>query len=318
MEKFFYRFVLMLFTVCITQTVSPAVPNPAHKARVADRPLSDKQHFDGEDHEEHNMEFDHDAFLGKEDAKKFDEMTPVESQQQLGLLFVKIDKNGDLQVTKEELREWMMYVQTRSLKEETKKQWEEVNPHGNEFLTWEEYEKEVIAEEYGDDDAESLARDHKRWEAADTNHDSLLSLDEFHNFLHPEAVEHMKDLLIQETMDDVDANGDGKISLTEYMSDAAGDADVEEGEQESWAKEEEEEFRLELDKNKDGILDHDEIVEWLVPDDFNHIVEETDHLFEEGDNNKDGFLSAEEMVDNYELFVGSQITDYGEMLRDEL
>jgi len=32
---------------------------------------------------------------------------------------------------------------------------------------------------------------------------------------------------------------------------------------------------------------------------------------------QDGYLSGQEMVDKYELFVGSQVTDYGSVLRHQ-
>lgn len=48
--------------------------------------LSDESHFEGEDNSEHNIEYDHDAFLGKEEAKSFDQLSPDESRLRLGLV----------------------------------------------------------------------------------------------------------------------------------------------------------------------------------------------------------------------------------------
>lgn len=43
--------------------------------------LSDMEH----EHEgEHNPDYDHEAFLGKDDAKTFDQLTPDESKDRLG------------------------------------------------------------------------------------------------------------------------------------------------------------------------------------------------------------------------------------------
>lgn len=313
----YYRFMWMLLTVCITRSISLAVPNPAHKSRVIDKPLSDKQHFNGKDHNEHNVEFDHDAFLGKEEAKKFDSMSPTESQEQLRLIFVKIDKNGDERISEEELKDWMRQVQINTMKTETRKQWKDVNPTNKEFLTWEEYEKHAWEDDEAD--AEMIARDHRKWEIADVDHNSLLSFEEFHSFVHPESVEHMKEYVIQETMEDVDTDKDGRISFQEYITDAAHDADDEDGENAGWDKEEEEEFKLELDKNNDSYLDYQEIRDWIIPNEDEHIMEETKHLFREGDFNTDGYLSVEEVVNSYDLFAGSSATDYGDMLtKDEL
>lgn len=70
-----------------------------------------------------------------------------------------------------------------------------------------------------------------------------------------------------------------------FSGDAVGDSNEDE-EGEDWMKEEEDEFRSELDKNGDGILDRQEIAQWLVPDDYDHIDEETKHLFEEADHDQ--------------------------------
>jgi len=44
--------------------------------------LSGEKHFDGD---EHNAEYDHEAFVGKDDAKVYDQLSPDESQKRLGL-----------------------------------------------------------------------------------------------------------------------------------------------------------------------------------------------------------------------------------------
>ena len=41
--------------------------------------LSDKEHYE----EEHNVEYDHEAFLGKEQASEFDQLSHEESRRRL-------------------------------------------------------------------------------------------------------------------------------------------------------------------------------------------------------------------------------------------
>lgn len=80
-------------------------------------------------------------------------------------------------------------------------------------------------------------------------------------------------------------------------------------------------FEKDYDKNKDGVLDRDEMRAWLIPDVMQTSVEEMEHLFTEADKNKDNRLSYDEITDEYRLFVGSEATNYGEHLdnmRDEL
>lgn len=53
-------------------------------------------------------------------------------------------------------------------------------------------------------------------------------------------------------------------------------------------------------------------------------TEEVDHLFVGSDDDHDDRLSYDEIINNYDLFVGSEATDYGDHLqniehfRDEL
>ena len=56
-------------------------------------------------------------------------------------------------------------------------------------------------------------RDRRRWQAADENNDGNLDKLEFKHFLHPEESHHMRDVVINETISDLDKNGDGLISL---------------------------------------------------------------------------------------------------------
>ena len=49
--------------------------------------LSEQQHYaeggDEEDRGEHNSEYDHEAFLGREDSQTFDQLSPDESKERL-------------------------------------------------------------------------------------------------------------------------------------------------------------------------------------------------------------------------------------------
>ena len=52
-----------------------------HSGLQCVQPLSEEIHFKDN---EHNSDYDHEAFLGKDDVKEFEHMTPEDSQQQLG------------------------------------------------------------------------------------------------------------------------------------------------------------------------------------------------------------------------------------------
>lgn len=57
-----------------------AIPKPDEK-RVLDNDLSHAKHFQDD---VHNIQYDHDAFLGEDQAKTFDQLSPEESRRRLG------------------------------------------------------------------------------------------------------------------------------------------------------------------------------------------------------------------------------------------
>lgn len=51
------------------------------RKRGVQKDLSDQEHF--KEGDVHNVEYDHEAFLGKEEAKTFSELPPVEAKRRL-------------------------------------------------------------------------------------------------------------------------------------------------------------------------------------------------------------------------------------------
>lgn len=75
-----FKYQLSIIVAFVVLAVCSAVPKPGDN-RVLDHDLSDSKHFEGE---EHNPQYDHEAFLGKDEAKTFDQLSPEESQRRLG------------------------------------------------------------------------------------------------------------------------------------------------------------------------------------------------------------------------------------------
>ena len=86
------------------------------------RPLSDKPR-DGDD----DYEYDHDSFLGDDDAEYFESLDPEESQRRLGVICDQIDKDENGLINLEELQKWIQFVQEREVREDTERQWGERN-----------------------------------------------------------------------------------------------------------------------------------------------------------------------------------------------
>ncbi|XP_023605203.1 reticulocalbin-3-like, partial [Myotis lucifugus] len=81
-------------------------------------------------------------------------------------------------------------------------------------------------EEFHDvEDAETykkmLARDERRFRVADQDGDSMATREELTAFLHPEEFPHMRDIVVAETLEDLDKNKDGYIQVDEYIGEWA-------------------------------------------------------------------------------------------------
>lgn len=316
------NFVQQSVLVLLLAFVAIAIPKPEDKKdRVYDRELSNKEHYN---HEQHNADYDHEAFLGEE-AKTFDQLPPEESVRRLGLIIDKIDNNKDGIVNLEELKDWIRFTQKRYIMEDVERQWKQHNSdNGKETIAWTDYKKMVYgfldnmdASEIDKDDEgfsykNMLKRDRRRWTSSDSDKDDSLTKEEFAAFLHPEEIDHMRDIVVLETMEDIDKDGDGKISLAEYIGDMyrAEDNEIEP----DWVKNEREQFNTYRDKDGDGYMDAEEVKGWILPEDFDHAEAEARHLIYEADSDADQKLTKEEILNKYDLFVGSQATDFGEAL----
>lgn len=74
---------LILWTAIIGLLLNSAVsaiPKPDEK-RVLDNDLSHAQHFQDDTH---NTQYDHEAFLGEDQSKTFDQLPAEESRRRLG------------------------------------------------------------------------------------------------------------------------------------------------------------------------------------------------------------------------------------------
>lgn len=301
----------MCFALCVVYATS----KPTKQDRVHhDLPLSSREHDDSE-----NFDYDHEAFLGQEEAKSFEQLTPEESKERLGMLVDRIDDDKDGFVTQAEMIVWIKKSQSRWMLEEVERQFKTQDLDGDGLVTWEEYKNATYGYmmEEGDPEEEigykrMMERDERRFKIADLNSDMTATKEEFAVFLHPEEHEHMKDIIVMETVEDIDKNGDGLIDLNEYI----GDMYNQEGEDEEpeWVTTERQQFTEFRDKNKDGKMDRQETRDWILPHDYDHAEAEAKHLVYEADEDKDGRLTKEEILDKQDLFVGSQVTDFGEAL----
>jgi len=274
-------------------------------------------HVDGE---EHDTAFDHEAILGsRKDAEEFDDLSPDEAKSRLKVLLEKMDRNLDGQIDRKELYAWILRSFKSLSVEDAEDRMQDCDENEDGVVSWDEYKAEEY--DFGDKELDltdpDLAEEWKLMEedrflfvAADQNADGLLDKTEFLAFSHPEEDDNMKPHVLQQVLKARDKNNDGNIDFQEYLGTRAGGKDKE------WLLTEKDRFDSELDKNGDNLLSREEIHAWIIPSNEEIADEEVNHLFAGADTDADGILSFPEILDNHDLFVGSEVTDYGDHLQN--
>ncbi|CAI5454079.1 unnamed protein product [Caenorhabditis angaria] len=285
-------------------------------------PSKDSEHIKGK---EHDAKYDHDQFLGKDTAAEFDELTPEKSKEKLAKLVPKMDSNTDGFVEENELKDHINFMQKRYVNNDVERTWKNYKAEKivDGKIKWADYREMVYGsadgagQEISPEYKKMIARDEKRWAVADYDSNGALDRTEYGCFMHPEDCDHMRDIVVAETVDDIDKNKDGVVDLEEYIGDMYRPEDYPElnGKEPDWVQSEREMFKEHRDKDGDGKLNQEEMRDWIMPVGFDHAEAEARHLVGIADDNKDGKLSLEEIVAHYDTFVGSQATDYGEQLQ---
>uniref|UniRef100_UPI00358EB8A8 reticulocalbin-2 isoform X1 n=1 Tax=Myxine glutinosa TaxID=7769 RepID=UPI00358EB8A8 len=281
--------------------------------------LSQEHYID--DH--HSYEYDREALLGgEEEVEDFSKLNPEEAEQQLKLLVKKIDRDANGLLSKEELSDWTLRSFRRYATEEARRRFPEVDENGDQVVTWNEYLSHEFGTKPGDEDGhEELAafqelyvKEKKKFEMADADGVKGLNPMEFVAFEHPEETDYMLDYVLDEAMSEHDHNSDGSVGLNEFIGDYQPDPGA--LNEPEWVIIEKEKFSNDLDKDHDGKLSRKELLPWVIPNNMDAADDEADHLLEHMDSNGDGLLSEAEVLSNSDVFLGSEVTDYGRQLGD--
>ncbi|CAN0326993.1 unnamed protein product [Lampetra planeri] len=306
----------------------------AASASKQEKVLSQEHYVEGE----HNPDYDREAlFGGEESLEEFSKLNPEEAARRLQALVSKIDANGDGFLSKDELSRWTMQSFRRYATEETRERFPEVDRDGDGAVSWDEYRQHEYenlpggADEaaaaggggdggaYDDEERSSLqslyAREKKKFGKADSDGVQGLNITEFLAFEHPEEFDYMQDSVLEEALLEHDKDGDGFVDLAEFLGDYHRDPTAESDPE--WVITETDKFTSEFDIDHDGRLNPSELLSWLMPNNLEVAEDETEHLLEHMDTDGDGQLSHDEVVQNKELFLTSEVTDYGRQLGEQ-
>ena len=108
------------------------------------------------DTKQHDVRYDHDAFLGP-DAQKFEEFPPEESKRKLKfIVMTKIDMDHDGSVSEGELEAWIEKQRKAFMYEAIEKSIDNEDKDGDWLISWDEYK----AVHFGEWDDNNLPKDH--------------------------------------------------------------------------------------------------------------------------------------------------------------
>lgn len=252
--------------------------------------------------------------------EEFEHLPPAVAKERLRKLATKMDRNFDRKIDRNELQAWIIRSFRMLAQEASTERFSDNNENADEFVTWEEYKKNEFEDLDENEDAKNvdsskledlsmMEADKFLFFAADVNKDGKLDRKEYVAFSYPEDHPHiMRTPVIQSVMISKDKNNDGKLDFQEFVGERGKDQDKE------WLISEKERFDTDMDENKDGSLDENEVYAWLVTDIEDDANEEVEHLFAGSDDDHDDFLSLDEIENHLDIFTGTEATDYGEHL----
>ncbi|XP_019750901.1 reticulocalbin-2 [Hippocampus comes] len=290
--------------------------------------LSSHKH---EDHLGHQLHSEHDmnVLLGEKDPEELKKLSPEEQRKMMLEIVKKIDKNADKHLSAEEIALWIQHVYRKYALEDAEERFAEFDTDKDGVVSWEEYNMAAHGQLFNFDEStilddpeqESLRHLHlkerRRFNFADLDGTPGLNVTEFLAFTHPSEMDHMADFAIEDVLSDYDLDQDGLISLKEFI----GEVRREEDAPSQWEVEETVRFKDLYDQDKDGKLNREEQLRWIAPNGYGAAQEEALHLIKEMDQDGDGQISEAEVLQNQDIFMNSEVTDYGRHLHlshDEL
>eukprot|EP00057_Strongylocentrotus_purpuratus_P000561 XP_001178487.2 PREDICTED: calumenin [Strongylocentrotus purpuratus] len=266
-------------------------------------------HYAGADHLD---SFDQTLFLGGQArAKIFRGLSDEKRKEVFSDVYKLVDTNGDGQISKDELTEWMFQALLTVDKEDAVNSMDPIDENKDKMVSWFEYHDHVYGYAMGEEMEENQAeytkhikRSKRSFDLADHDGDGFLTPNEFHMFHNPRLYKQMEKVVILDSLEDFDTNKDGGIEVVEFIGDFLLKDDEEELPE--WVIEEKRLFETEHDLDGNGKLEGSEIFELESQEkSFREQAErEVDHLIVMADTDKDDLISLDEALQSEALFMG--------------
>jgi len=227
----------------------------------------------------------------------------------LRLVIPLIDKNGDGQISVEELAAWTGRSMKNFYKQEAENRLKTLDTNKDGKVSWEEYIKG--AENRGGFTEKQKKRDKRRFDHANAKEDGLLSRDGLISMFHPEENPNMFGIIVEEFMEFVDTDKDGFLSFDEYKGKTVDTGSTDQ-------RTAEESFKR-LDQDSDGKLNKEEMKLWLAAvNTSSQAKNQAKRQVSMADDNKDGVLGEMEILNHIGVFTGREGLRTGEGAKDEL
>ena len=216
-------------------------------------------------------------------------------------------------VDMQELQAWCIKAFDQFETDDVHEEFNMVDTNKDGVVMWEEFVEDMFGDDFSltDSDARTVQlfrKDKKLFNAADVNSDGKLNLSEYFSFRIPRMSADTKRVVFEDTMENHDLDKDDAINMDEFLKASRDEDDKDFGEFDS------DRFRDEFDEDENGVLTGDEVFRWMDPDNREDAYDEAEHLMSECDADKDERLSASEIINNHDLWVESDATDYGKKL----
>lgn len=265
-------------------------------------------------------------------------MKEKEKVMELEKIFHLIDTDFDLQIGEGELTEWVLIKIEEHFKEATEQNSEtftSLDIDNDQLISWQEYILEYLSKKGFDrDEIDAKLKSNEKISIGPELRDEIedvkdkwiqaskdgamdpLNIQEFLDFQHPETSRGMLNFLVEDFIHDMDMDGDGNLTKSEFVSLGA-EVDLT-NLNDIWMKERLEEFETIIDTDKDNVACKEELERYLDPRSRSSAQQEARQLIGFGDDNYDSKLSLQELLENAEFFIGSKLYNYARSVHYEL